>query len=816
MKKKCKENPTRKKGINRRDVLKWCAALGGVAGLPLGLNLPFGLKKAEAKEPYGSKEQVVYSGCTVNCGSQCTLRIFSKNGIISRVESDNSEDNDHNRAIRACLRGRSMRKYTYSPDRIKYPMRRIPGTKRGEGKFERISWETAYETVAKEWARILKTYGPESIYRKYGSGSTSSGLVNRNEWVRLANLAGGFLNEYGNYSAAQIGAAMPYLYGSDEGNTINDMEHSKLIVMFGLNILETRASGGGLSYELFEAKKRGNARIIIIDPRYSDSVAKLADQWVPIRPGSDAALVAGIAHVLITENLADMDFLNTYCIGFDEAHMPEGIAEGNSYKSYILGKGADKTVKTPEWAAKITGYPAEKIIQLAREIGSAKPCCIIQSWGVQRHACGDTSCRAIATLAIMTGNVGIHGGGSGSTEGISQISFPKLPTGKNPVRTAISFYTWEKAITDPKEITSTKAALYGKNALEHGIKFIWNSSGNSLINQHSDINGTRKTLEDDSLCEFIVVCDTRLTSSAMFADILLPATTPPEHDDVIQEGYQVDQSSLLIARKAIEPIFECKSNYDICNELSAYLGKYLGQDDLQQKYSRGRSQLDWAKWIYAESRKIKPDLPESFEEASEIGLFTWFPMPQKVAYKEFREDPIANPLYTPSGKIEIFSKQLWELNETWEFPEGDSIHAIPVFESTWEGPDDIKGKEKYPFQLIGHHFKGRVHSSYGNIPWLTQVAPQQIWINTLDAQARGINHGDTVRVYNGRGMVQVKAKVTPRIMPGVLSLPQGAWYKPNKKGIDEGGCINTLTKTHPTPLAKGNPQHTNLVAIEKI
>ena len=313
-----------------------------------------------------------------------------------------------------------------------------------------------------------------------------------------------------------------------------------------------------------------------------------------------------------------------------------------------------------------------------------------------------------------------------------------------------------------------------------------------------------------------MVVENRMTASAKFADILLPSVTPLEQDDIIQQGYQVDQSSLLIARKAIEPLFEARSQYDICAALSEKIAKLLGRPDLVEKYTEGRSQLEWVKHLYAQARAKKPELPESFDEASKVGLFKWFPMPQKVAYKDFRENPAASPLKTPSGKIEIFSKRLWDLNQTWELPKGEAIYAIPVYEKTWEGPDDAEGKKKHPFQLIGHHYKGRVHSSYANIPWLEQVAPQQLWMNEADAAQRGIRHDDVVKVFNDRGAVVVRVKVTPRIMPGVLSLPQGAWYTPDKNGVDQGGCINTLTKTHMTPLAKGNPQHTNLVDVVKI
>lgn len=811
---KLKDNPARRKVVGRREVLKWCMGLGGASLLP-GSLLPGGLRLACAATDPGT-EQMVFSGCTVNCGSQCALRVFTRDGRMTRVETDIKPDSPTVRSNRACVRGRSMRQWTYSPDRIKYPMRRVPGTKRGEGKFERISWDEALDEVARQWVRVLHEYGPEAVHRMYGSGTTSSGITRRNEWFRLANMLGGHLDEYGDYSSAQISAAMPYLYGAGDNNNIQDLANSRLIVLFGCNILEVRQSGGGLAYALLEAKRKSGARVIALDPRYSDTVAKVADQWIPVRPGSDGAMSAAIAHVLIKENLVDRAFLDRFCVGFDEEHMPEGVPRGNSYKSYVLGLGPDGQAKTPEWAAGITGCPAETIVKLAREIGMAKPCAILQGYGPQRQANGESSCRAIAMLAILTGNVGVSGGGTGSTETVSQSGFPRMPDGKNPVTAKISFYTWINAIDDYTQVTAAKMGLQGKDKLDFGIKFIWNSSGNALLNQHSDINATRKILEDESKCECIVVVETRLTSSAMFADILLPSVTPPEQDDLIRQGYQVNQDTILLARKAIEPVFEAKSQYDICWELAKKIGILIGQPDFGDRYSEGLTQLDWTRRLYEESRLMKPELPKDFEEASRVGLFTWFPPANKIAFKAFRDNPEANPLSTPSGKIEIFSKRLQELNDNWELPEGEYIYAIPVHEKTWEGPDDDEGKKQYPFQLIGHHYKGRTHSSFADLPLLMQVSPQQLWMNVVDAQRLGIKHSETVKVFNGRGALLAQVKVTPRIMPGVLSLPQGAWYKPDKNGLDHGACINTVTKTHMTPLSKGNPQHTNLVDVVKL
>lgn len=801
--------------ISRRQLLKWLSVVGGGCALAgSGVSLPFGF--AHAKKAYGEGETVFHTACTVNCGSSCFLRPVVADGRLCRIETDHSPDTPHSLGNRACLRGRSMRQLVYSPDRIKYPMRRVKGTKRGEGKYERISWDEALDEIAGQWLRILKEYGPESVYRKYGSGTTSSGITNRNEWVRLANMLGGSLNEYGTYSTAQISMAAPCILGKSGSNNLQDMTNSRLVVFFGSNILETRQSGGGLSWELREAMKNGNPRVIVIDPRYSDTAALLADAWVPIRPGSDAALCAAIAHTLIKENLLDQNFLDTYCLGFDGDHMPVGVGPEESYKAYIMGTGPDGTEKTPVWAARITGYPADKIVHLARQIGQTKPVCIAQGWGPQRHANGDTIVRAICTLAAMTGNIGIAGGGTGTQETINQIPFPKLPTLTNPVKTAISFYTWEDAITRPEAVTATGLGLRGADKLKHGIKFMWNSSGNSLINQHSEINHAKKTLEDDKACEFIVAVETRMTPSALFGDIILPSVTPVEQDDLVREGYQVDQSSIAICRKAIEPLFEAKTQYDICNELAGKIGQKLGQPDFQQKYNEGRTQLDWVKHLYGECRKMKPELPADFEEASRAGWFKWYPPEHFVALKDFRADPQANPLKTPSGKIEIFSNKINELRKTWQFAPGETVHPLPVFENTWDGPADADSMAKFPFQLIGHHYKGRVHSSFARLPWLESVAPQMLWMNDRDAAKRGISHGDIVEIYNDRGRVRIPVKVTPRIMPGVLSLPQGAWYAPDAKGTDIGGCINTVTRYWPTPLAKGNPQHTNRVEIVRV
>lgn len=212
-----------------------------------------------------------------------------------------------------------------------------------------------------------------------------------------------------------------------------------------------------------------------------------------------------------------------------------------------------------------------------------------------------------------------------------------------------------------------------------------------------------------------------------------------------------------------------------------------------------------------------PALP-AYEELKRMGIYKRKdPNGHFVAYRDFRRDPEAHPLNTPSGKIEIYSSRLAEIAARWQLEKDDVISPLPVYASTFEGWDDPL-RSQYPLQLFGFHYKARTHSSYGNVDVLQAACRQEVWINPLDAKKRGINNGDLVRVFNQRGEVRLPAKVTPRIMPGVSAMGQGAWHDANMAGdrVDHGACMNTLTTHRPSPLAKGNPQHTNLVDIEKV
>lgn len=647
-------------GVTRRALLK-STALGSLALAAGGHPLPFTLRSAAAavQQAAGDNTRIVWGACSVNCGSRCALRLHVRDDEVVYVETDNTGDDrygDHQ--VRACLRGRSIRRRINHPDRLNYPMKRVG--KRGEGKFERISWQEALDTLADRLKRVVAEYGNEAVYINYSSGIVGGNITrsspSASPVARLMNCYGGSLNQYGTYSTAQIACAMPYTYGSNDGNSTSDIENSKLVVMFGNNPAETRMSGGGITWYLEQARERSNARMIVIDPRYTDTAAGREDEWIPIRPGTDAALVAGIAWVLINENLVDQPFLDKYCVGYDEKTLPAGAPENGHYKAYILGEGDDGVAKTPQWASRITGIPADRIIKLARDIGMSKPAYICQGWGPQRQANGELSARAIAMLPILTGNVGINGGNSGARESTYTITIERLPVLENPVKTAISCFTWTDAIARGPEMTATRDGVRGKEKLDVPIKFLWNYAGNTLINQHSDINKTHDILQDESKCETIVVIDNFMTSSAKYADLLLPDLMTVEQEDIIPNDYAGNMGYLIFIQPATSAKFERKPIYWILSEVAKRLG-----DDVYQRFTEGRTQAQWLQHLYAKMVAKDPALP-AYEELKRMGIYKRKdPNGHFVAYRDFRRDPEAHPLNTPSGKIEIYSSRLAEI-----------------------------------------------------------------------------------------------------------------------------------------------------------
>jgi len=317
-----------------------------------------------------------------------------------------------------------------------------------------------------------------------------------------------------------------------------------------------------------------------------------------------------------------------------------------------------------------------------------------------------------------------------------------------------------------------------------------------------NINRSAQILTDESLIEFLIVQDQFLTPTARFADLILPACTAFETYG-LQDGWKYGEEILLMP-KLVEPLGESQSDFQICTAFAEKLG--VGEQFTENLDERG-----WVNRLleqYRETRFKDVPLVDEFE-ASNIGAYVQPVDQPAVAFADFRRDPVKFPLNTPSGKIEIFSQELYEKGNPAEIP------PIPKYIQEWESPFGPEAAA-YPLQAIGSHTLHRVHSTHENNDWLEECFPHRVFINARDAAARGIIDGDWVRVFNGRGEMVIPCRVTVRILPGVVNIPTGAWWTPDQAGIDRRGAINILTSERLTPLAHGNAQHTIMVQVKKV
>nr|NQU89171.1 molybdopterin-dependent oxidoreductase [Bacteroidota bacterium] len=631
--------------MKRRNFIKTGTLFSGgmLVGSSLVAKLMVQPEVLDAASGHFSYEKMVRVGCPAhNCGGRCLLRVYVKEGVIIRIETDDRPgDTLENPQLRACLRGRGYRHRQYHTDRLRYPMKRTG--KRGEGKFERISWDEATDIMAENLTRIKDKYGNSSLYIPYGTGSYNQ---TNGRWpaVRLLNLFGGALGYYNSYSWACISKATPYVYGTNiTGNQRQDWVNTKYIIMWGWNPSELR---DGTNSEYFVKKARENgARVICIDPRMTLSTVSLADEWIPIRPGTDTALMSAMAYVMIDEGLYDKDFVRTHCLGFDHTQMPDGLENEESYKDYIFGI-KDGQPKTPFWAEGITGIPKETIARIAREYATTKPAMLYQGYGMQRRAYGEQPVRGGCVLSAITGNVGIPGGwASGialqANDGGPYWSiFPELD---NPVKTKIPTFLWSEAVLRGKEMTA-EDGVTGAGKLDNNIKMIWAVASNAIINQHGNINRSIKIMQDESLVGFFVVQDNFLTPTGQFADLLLPACTQFETWG-IEDGWKYGDDVLLMP-KVIEPPWETKSDYRICADIAEKL-------NLKTQFTEGKTERDWVEQFVNHYRENRfPDIPNLDEfEKSNAGVYAVDVTKPKIAFEEFRKDPVKNPLPTPSGKI---------------------------------------------------------------------------------------------------------------------------------------------------------------------
>ncbi|MFQ5825821.1 MAG: molybdopterin-dependent oxidoreductase, partial [Dehalococcoidia bacterium] len=425
---------------------------------------------------------------------------------------------------------------------------------------------------------------------------------------------------------------------------------------------------------------------------------------------------------------------------------------------------------------------------------------LLAGWGPGRSANGEQFHRAAITLAAMTGNIGIHGGNAAGFEGTPLgVLGSRLPTGRSPLlsdpeakglrRESLNAYSRIDR-TGVRVHTSKlfEAILEGTaGGYPSDIKLLYVAACNP-VNQFPH---TRKVIEGLKKVDFVVVHEQFMTYTARFADILLPVNTFLEKIDIGEPW--MSGPWFVYLDKAIEPLYESKSDWEICRELAPRLG-ITGYEE--------KSEEAWLEEFW----QATPGMPD-FETFRQKGVHKIELAESHVAFKEQIEDPENYPFSTPSGRIEIYSQQLAAMDNPL-------LPPIPKYVDVWEGPNDPL-VAKYPLQLISTHFKTRDHSTFVKVPWLAELEPQRVWLNPIDARARGIGDGDMVRIFNDRGTVVLPARVSGRIMPGVVDIPEGAWYAPDSEGIDRGGSPNVLLRDDISP-GGAFASNTCLVQAEKL
>lgn len=675
---------------------------------------------------------------------------------------------------------------------------------RGRDRFVRVSWDTALALVASELGRVKESYGNEAIFAgSYGWSSAGRFHHAQSQLHRFCNAIGGYTGYVNTYSFAAGEVVLPHIVGGDGLDVIRNLtvwpaivKNTRLIVAFGglpLKNAQVHAGGigdHGVKYWLERCAEAG-IEIVNIGPIREDCADFLGAEWIAPRPNTDTAIMLGLAHTLLVENLHDQAFLDRCASGFDV------------FRDYLFGK-TDGVIKDADFAARISGLDAETIRHLARRMAATR-CLVTMSFALQRADHGEQPCWAIIALAAMLGQIGLPGGGFGIGYGSlggygnqrNAFPSPTVPQGNNATGRFIPVARISDLLLNP----GGEVDYDGQRLVYPDIKLVYWAGGNPF-HHHQDIN---RLLEAWRRPQTIVVNEIHWNSLARHADIVLPATTTLERNDI---GASSWDRFLFAMPQIIPPVRSSRNDFDIFRELADRMGHGYGFDG-------GNDEMQWLRVMYAESAGRAAEQVPSFEEFWERGYID-LKQPERdgVLFEGFRDDPVDKPLSTPSGMIELFSPTVAAFGY-------DDCPGHPAWLEPFEWLGSPKA-ERHPLHLVSSQPEGRLHSQLDFGPESTDrkiAGREPVWINPEDARSRGIANGDVVRVFNDRGSCLGGAWVTDGIRAGVARMATGAWFDPlapgEKNALDKHGNPNMVTRDKGTSrLAQGPAAQTALVEIE--
>ena len=795
-------------GLSRRSFMKWSAAVAGTAAVSSQL-LPASKTAFSNADSPAAKTKIFRSANTPEC-LHCALLVHVEDGKVRKITAD---PDFH---IKACARGISRTNQLYSPHRLKHPMKRIG--ERGSGEWEEISWDEALDTIAEKMRTIRAESGNEAFLPIGGTGNWSSLSTGVNGlWGSFWNRFGGSTTTVGSLCCISVTEGFNAIFGGNRSEFRDEWVHSRFFIAWGNNPAVTN---GGYFKNILDAREKNGAKLVVIDPRLSETAA-LADEWIQVRPGTDAALSLGMINVILQEKLYDEAYLKAYTNapfliklgeqGYDldeqasswkpgeklpvdlkdlqlltqeptepggkpayfvwdeQSNQPvstatpglnprlEGtfIVNGAKYQTVHSWMKAIAKRYTPEVVEKITAAPGPKVQQLAREYAVAKPAAIIQNMAAaQRTDQGTLTVIGQLYLAALTGNVGVLGGGVNDTGGVMQthkINYP-VPLQKNPPIKQIP-------------VTQVARAILEENPYK--IRFL-HAAGTNLISQHPETN---KMIEAFKKVDFFVVQDIFMTSTAKYADIVLPVTTIFEARNLIAGKRE---RHIQLMEQAIEPLFESKSDQWILTELAERLG-------FGEAFDKPTDDL---------IRHVLKDSGVTLEQL-EKGPVNPMPSPW-IPFGDKKFD-------TKSGRIEFFSTYLQDKGF-----EPMLDYEDPV-EVPWVQPELAK---KYPLQLVNRRNHNQVNSSFYHHKDLLEIFPGQVLqISPADAKKRGIKDGQKVQVVNDRGRVDATAQIYPGLMAGVVNLNTGFG------GLDEREAASQLSPDKYDKRSYGHTLNSSMVDV---